>query len=271
MDESGKRAIRLFGGRKTVTRADNGGLCEPEACREYQLRQCNLSGRFVFYIPGIESLDAFELATHSFYAMNAAIRRFEAIAFMRGGRISGFLDGRRATFHMTKKRIEVPRIDDEGKAVRVAQWIIDLEAPIDVSALLRPNEDDASLLAEAQAAASVLQGGDAGELEPTLTIEAGRAPGAEATHCAAPTTREAASRTPPQGPELDAVLAAVRDLGIDTQRFDTYASGRWGEGWKLNATGRKRALASIAQFAASPKAHADRGEGDPPIEGGPSP
>jgi hypothetical protein len=29
MDESGKRAIRLFGGRKTVTRADNGGLCEP--------------------------------------------------------------------------------------------------------------------------------------------------------------------------------------------------------------------------------------------------
>jgi hypothetical protein len=169
---------------------------------------------------------------------------------------------------MTKKRVDVPRIDDEGKAVRVAQWIIDLEAPIDVTALLRPNEDDASLLAEAQAAASVLQG-DAGEL--AATIEQGRAPGAEATHCAAPTTREAASRTPPQGPELDAVLAAVRDLGIDTQRFDTYASGRWGEGWKLNATGRKRALASIGQFAASPKAHADRGEGDPPIEGGPSP
>jgi hypothetical protein len=44
VDATGRRTIRLFGGRKTMIREDNGGLCEPEACREYQQRQCNLTG-----------------------------------------------------------------------------------------------------------------------------------------------------------------------------------------------------------------------------------
>jgi recombination directionality factor gp3-like protein len=68
-------------------------LCDPELCREYQNRQCNLSGRFIFFIPDIKSIGAFELHTNSFYAMNAAIQKFATIAFMRGGRISGFLTG----------------------------------------------------------------------------------------------------------------------------------------------------------------------------------
>ena len=118
------------------------GLCDPELCREYQNRQCNLSGRFIFFIPGIKSIGAFELHTNSFYAMNAAIQKFETIAFMRGGRISGFLDGKRTSFFITKKLKEVPHIDETGRAVRVAHWIIELEAPIDVTALLRANEED---------------------------------------------------------------------------------------------------------------------------------
>lgn len=79
---------------RTMRRADNGGLCDPESCAEYQDRKCNLSGRFIFFIPGIKSISAFELPTNSFYAMNAAIQKFQTIGFMRGGRISGFLDGR---------------------------------------------------------------------------------------------------------------------------------------------------------------------------------
>ena len=98
MDDTGKRAIRIFGGRKTALRQENGGLCDPELCGEYQNRQCNLSGRFIFFIPGIKSIGAFELHTNSFYAMNAAIQKFETIAFMRGGRISGFLDSKRTSF-----------------------------------------------------------------------------------------------------------------------------------------------------------------------------
>lgn len=155
-DKSGTRAVRIFGGRKAVLREDNGGLCEPEACQQYQARQCNLTGRFVFFIPGIRSLAAFELPTNSFYAMNAALQTFRTIAFMRGGRISGFLDGSKTPFFISKRLMEVPHIDSEGRAVRVKQWIIELEAPIDVTALLRADDDEAA--SAAVAARRVLEG-----------------------------------------------------------------------------------------------------------------
>ena len=158
MDPTGKRAIRIFGGRKTTLRQENGGLCDPELCPEYQNRQCNLSGRFIFFIPGIKSIGAFELHTNSFYAMNAAIQKFETIAFMRGGCISGFLDGQRTSFFITKKLKEVPHIDEVGRAVRVAHWIIELEAPIDVTALLRANEEDETTIANGNEAARILEG-----------------------------------------------------------------------------------------------------------------
>src|SRR5213592_2271384 len=158
IDDVSKRAIRIFGGRKTALRQENGGLCDPELCNEYQNRQCNLSGRFIFFIPGIKSIGAFELHTNSFYAMNAAIQKFETIAFMRGGSISGFLDGKRTSFFITKKLKEVPHIDEAGRAVRVAHWIIDLEAPIDVTALLRANEEDETTIVNESQAARVLEG-----------------------------------------------------------------------------------------------------------------
>ena len=138
MDSGTRRAIRVWGGRKTMRRPDNGGLCDPESCREYQDRKCNLSGRFLFFIPGIKSISAFELPTNSFYAMNGAIQKFQTIGFMRGGRISGFLDGKHTPFYITKRLVEVPRIDEEGRPVRTTQWLIELEAPVDVAALLRP-------------------------------------------------------------------------------------------------------------------------------------
>src|SRR5437867_4480542 len=156
-DDTGKRAIRVFGGRKTTPRQENGGLCDPERCNEYQNRQCNLSGRFIFFIPGIKLIGAFELHTNSFYAMNAAIQKFETIAFMRGGRISGFLDGKRTSFFITKTLEEVPHIDEMGRAVRVAHWIIDLEAPIDVTALLRADERDETAIVNGDHAARVLE------------------------------------------------------------------------------------------------------------------
>lgn len=155
-DASGTRAIRVFGGRKTVLREDNGGICEPEACRQYQTRQCNLSGKFVFFIPGIRSMAAFELPTNSFYAMNAALQTFRTIAFMRGGRISGFLDASKTPFFISKRLMDVPHIDSEGRAVRVKQWIIELEAPVDVTALLRADDDDA--VSGALAAQRILEG-----------------------------------------------------------------------------------------------------------------
>lgn len=154
-DRNGRRALRTFGGRKVILRAERQGVCDPERCPQYQQRQCNLSGRFIFYIPGIQSLGAFELPTNSFYAMQHAIEKFQTIAFMRGGRISGFLDGRQSTFFITKRRVEVSRIGDDGRPTRVAQWLIELEAPIDVTALLRP-EDESEMLAHQRRAAEAV-------------------------------------------------------------------------------------------------------------------
>ena len=278
MDKSGKRTIRIWGGRKTVLREENGGLCDPESCPQYQDKKCNLSGRFIFFIPGIKSISAFELATNSFYAMNAAIQRFQTIGFMRGGRISGFLDGQRTPFYITKRLVEVPRIDEEGRAVRVAQWLIDLEAPIDVTALLRPDDGLDALEMRANEAVTILEGAGEGSggagpatrgddrvvdmpaaLGKVEVVE--RVPPASDARPAEPAARQRpqaptkpAHDEPRQeaagtgGEETTRVLVAAAAQGVDAQRYEAYAEKRWGRGWKMNANGRKRALDELTGF-----------------------
>lgn len=284
MDPTGKRAIRIFGGRKTTLRQENGGLCDPELCREYQNRQCNLSGRFIFFIPGIKSIGAFELHTNSFYAMNAAIQKFETIAFMRGGRISGFLDKKRTSFFITKKLKEVPHIDETGRAVRVAHWIIELEAPIDVTALLRANEEDETAIVNGSQAARMLEGtwpaGERAGDEPLIGGATSEVPapgdgvGMEAQgasiqgnepHSAAPRAQSArAVEVGPtksesgNGPRLEQVINAAAEFGIDGARYTAYAAKRWGAGWKINADGRRRALAEIERFRDDPDGLTDK-------------
>jgi hypothetical protein len=273
-----RRAIRVWGGRKTMRRVDNGGLCDPESCAEYQDRRCNLSGRFIFFIPGIKSISAFELPTNSFYAMNAAIQKFQTIGFMRGGRISGFLDGKHTPFYITKRLADVPRIDEEGRAVRTLQWLVELEAPVDVAALLRPDEGPDAAEARAAKAVTVLEGvpadrgldagsmiGDGGSIE-ALASEwrTDTAPAAAADQEAPAATRSASPR--PQAParraqseprregptvagdEAARVAQAAATLGVIAERFERYAEKRWGRGWKMNANGRKRALDEVIAF-----------------------
>jgi len=237
LDTQGRRAVRLFGGRKAVMREANGGVCEPEACREYQQRECNLSGRFLFFVPGIRSLSAFELHTNSFYAMNAAIQKFETVGFLRGGRISGFLDRQRTPFYLSKRRMEVSHIDEQGIAVRVPQWIIELEAPVDVCALLRDREDDEAVIAQAQVACGVL-GGDS--LKPNVSPDAIEPVASDGE------------------PRLDKVISLAAGLGIDTAEFEVYAAQRWGPGWKLNARGRRRAWDELERYRNDPQGCADK-------------
>lgn len=276
MDHTGKRAIRIFGGRKTTLRQENGGLCDPELCREYQNRQCNLSGCFIFFIPGIKSIGAFELHTNSFYAMNAAIQKFETIAFMRGGRISGFLDGKRTSFFITKTLKEVPHIDETGRAVRVAHWIIDLEAPIDVTALLRANDDDETAIVNGDQAARMLGGtlpaDNAADLVPpsgTADFEVPAArdavemPGetSQVNELRAaiprPQSTQAEEARPTnsdggRGPSVEQVINAAAEFGVDGARYTAYAAKRWGPGWRINVAGRRRALAEIESFRDDP-------------------
>lgn len=258
VDDTGRRTIRLFGGRKTMIREDNGGLCDPEPCREYQLRQCNLTGRFLFFIPGIRSISAFELHTNSFYAMNAAIQKFETVGFLRGGRISGFLDRQRTPFYLTKKLMEVAHIDEQGRAVRVLQWIIDLEAPVDVTALLRENEDSETALVQAQLATQVLQGNSvAASAEP---------PQPEATESQAViVTKVASAEAPPlrEGhPSLEQLMARVQAYRIAPERYQTYADRRWGRGWKINPHGRARAWDELERYRHDPPGYLDKIESE---------
>lgn len=280
VDGNGRRTIRIFGGRKTVLREENAGLCDPESCPEYQAKKCNLTGRFIFFIPGIKSISAFDLQTNSFYAMQAAIEKFTTIGFMRGGRISGFLDGQRTPFYISKRLVEVSRIDDEGRATRVAQWLIELEAPVDVTSLLRPDDGLEALEARAGEAAAMLDGGPvearpAGDSEdrvvdvaarsvdgPELSSQAQgdsqrretRAPTEQRTRTeAAGAPREGRDSTAPRpaagADELAGIFGAAAAIGIEQARFEAYADKRWGRGWKLAAGGRKRALEEVISFA----------------------
>ena len=286
---NGQRTIRIFGGRKTMPRQQNSGLCEPEACPEYQTKKCNLSGRFIFFIPGIRTLDAFELGTNSFYAMQAAIEKFQAIGFMRGGRISGFLDGKRTPFYITKRLVEVSRIGDDGRPTRVSHWLIELEAPVDITALLRPDDGLEALEQRAAEATSLLEGraapqptvsedgvidmdGSAAERSSTRGGAAApaAAPNARTVHAASDTRQDeqpsgrrapspapahaAAKSSAPRGKgepqgEVAWILDAAAALGVPADRFEQYAEKRWGKGWKVAAGGRKRALDELGAFA----------------------
>ncbi|WP_114973467.1 hypothetical protein [Rhodoferax ferrireducens] len=254
-DDTGKRVIRLFGGRKTMLREQNEGLCDPESCREYQLRQCNLTGRFLFFIPGIRSISAFELHTNSFYAMNMAIQKFETISFLRGGRISGFLDSQRTPFYLTKKLMEVARIDEQGRAVRVPQWIIDLEAPVDVTALIRQNEDEGAVIVQARQAAQVLEGakgleeGNAAANQMSPAIEPADSP---------PDDKVAWKDIAVKGPTFEQVSDRAKSYGIDRIQYEAYADQRWGRGWRLNAFGRQHAYDELERYRNDPKGYLDK-------------
>jgi hypothetical protein len=295
VDGNGRRTIRIFGGRKTVLREENAGLCDPESCPEYQAKKCNLTGRFIFFIPGIKSISAFDLQTNSFYAMQAAIEKFTTIGFMRGGRISGFLDGQRTPFYISKRLVEVSRIDDEGRPSRVAQWLIELEAPVDVTSLLRPDDGLEALEARAGEAAALLEGGRAdaratGQAgDRVIDIVASRsadaldepaqearrdAPRAEAASGQTTPTggrstevsREGRDRTSPRAAaandDLKWIFDAAAELGVERERFEAYADKRWGKGWKLAAGGRKRALDEVTNFAEDPSGFQEKVRGE---------
>lgn len=249
MDHTGRRSIRIFGGRKTMQREDNGGICDPESCPEYQARQCNLTGRFLFFIPGIRTISALELPTTSFYAMSNAIQRFQAIGHMRGGRISGFLGRSRETFYLTKVLRDVPHIDEDGRALRVPQWIIELEAPVDVTALLRDGEDPETAIMQAAMAEQVLEGA------PMNNAQAETVPDAEG-EALPPTPDEPPMR--PGNPTLEQLLGRAEAMGIAGERLLHYADRRWGRGWKINPHGRARAWEELERHANDPAGYADK-------------
>ncbi len=127
IDERNHRAKRTLGGRPVELREDNNGRCIPEDCPEYQNRQCTLSGSLIFYIPGVPGSSAIELPTGSFYSMDQMRQKMETVHFLRGGKISGTLNGK-PIFWLTKKFDTVSMLNEEdGKPLKVRQHLAVLE------------------------------------------------------------------------------------------------------------------------------------------------
>ena len=264
VDGNGKRAVRIFGGRKHVTRSENGGRCDPESCRDYQAKQCNLTGRFIFLIPGIPAINAIELATNSFYSMNSARQTLETVGFLRGGRISGFLEGR-TSFWLTKRQHEVPMIDDDGQPRRVTQWLIELEAPVDLTRLLRI-EGDENRLIEGERAVAVLTGVAPAVDDPAVHADAAgptatpdtEATGEEDQAAARPPTKLGAESLPAEAAAapiatdpLGQLFALLGALQIPREKFERYAKKKYGAGWNRNPNGIKRVLGAVEAFKAN--------------------
>ena len=141
IDPKTKRARRSFGGRPTVARPNTpeysqNGRCVPDACPEYQSGVCTLSGALIGYIPGIPGAGAIEIPTGSVYALDQMRRVLLMVGSMSHGRIAGPRADGQPLFVVTKTRSEVSHITAEGKAERVAQWIITLDAAVSFADLM---------------------------------------------------------------------------------------------------------------------------------------
>ncbi|HET8550935.1 MAG TPA: hypothetical protein VFM97_00480 [Gammaproteobacteria bacterium] len=254
-DARNRRAHRAFGGRPEVLRPENNGICDPDHCPQYQNRQCNLSGSLLFFIPNVPGSSAIELPTTSFYSMQQARQKMEMVAFIRGGKISGTVNGR-PIFYLTKAQREVSMLDPQtGEPKRVKQWLIELEADIDMTALFRAGESRARL-ESGQSAAALLEGpaGDADD-DAEFDVETGEiAPPAEE-----PETEPEPTEPPPASDDKEAVKAArravmerIEALSITPDAITAYGAREYGEGWNVNAAALNTLAATLDRAADDP-------------------
>jgi len=271
IDPQSKRAVRQFGGRPVMPRTDlnPAGLCTPEKCPEYQGKKCNLDGSFIFYIPGLAGLGAVELPTKSFYSLDPARTKFEIVAYLRGGKISGTVNGK-PIFYITKKQQEVVMLDDQGKPKKVKQWLIVLEADIDMTRVFQDSEQKA-LEAGGVRAVAALQAPPADNTEDTDDT-AGES---------APDDTRAEQQPDPEGEHKDAdhpsfehnelaedqedtrtrikaarkhVADGLNILGVTPEHFAKYGVAKWGAGWSGTLEGLDKAKSVLQQAADDPSA-----------------
>lgn len=213
VDQRSKRVIRPYGGRPSILRPENDGRCEPENCKQFQAAECKLSGKLIFYVPGISGSGAIGLPLTSFYGMNGIRQQLELMLFVRG-RIAGLQEGSRPLFWVSKRREEVSRLNLETqKAEKTAHWIVCIEADIEMTKLMEPAT---TMTLTAPAAIAALEGH---ALPPDE-------PGDEDSTATEPTTGMTL------GDVRDAVRAKVGGFGLNLrEEFTPYALSKFGAGW----------------------------------------
>jgi len=145
-----KPGIKVFGGRAWAERP-----CDPATCVEYQSGECAFRGAVQFYIPGISGAGLWMLPTSSWYSLVDIKSSLELVSRITGGRLSGTFGGK-SIFRIRKVNEEVSRIDPKtGKSVKTSQWLIKLEADVDMTALAARYESG-NLLSAGFAASNML-------------------------------------------------------------------------------------------------------------------
>jgi len=165
---------RQFGGRKWAERP-----CEPDECPEYQSGSCSFGGVIQFYIPGIKGIGAWVLPTGSWYSLLNVKSTIEVVSRITGGKIAGTFGGR-PIFRIKKVKETVTRIDVKtGKPVKTLQWLINLEADVDMAELSARFEKD-EVLSRGARAANVLAGRPPEDIDKSIESASVSEPGVAA-------------------------------------------------------------------------------------------
>jgi hypothetical protein len=140
VNQKTQRVVRTFGGRKDVPRPENNGLCDPENCPEYQNMECSERFQILGYIPGVcKASDLLEIPTGSYYSTDHMRQVIQQVASVCGGeiplRIQRGAQGN-PLFWISKHWEEVVRIDERGEPKKQGQWLIHLDADIELALLM---------------------------------------------------------------------------------------------------------------------------------------
>ncbi|MWL91377.1 hypothetical protein GA566_28600 [Cupriavidus sp. SW-Y-13] len=258
-DERASRARRVWGGRTIILRQDDAipdGICDPQMCPQYQHGLCKVAAQFYFAIPSISGLGLIELPTTSIYVLQKAHAAMQTVAMARGKLVG-------VKFWMSKQEVEISRIDEDGRAVRQMQWLITLDADIDIAALLDGSDRRTPALEMATQAVSALEG--EGEVSaPDQGHES--EPLADATQTGA---------TAESSPQPDAAtLASNRETGIKrheseyvdlvahlglnsedgARQLKAFATATFGRGWSKRDHDVQRFLEELRTALANPLA-----------------
>ncbi|WP_061958178.1 recombination directionality factor [Cupriavidus pauculus] len=256
-DERANRAKRMWGGRTIILRQDShiqDGLCDPQECPQYQAGHCNLSASFFFAIPQIAGLGLIEMPTTSIYVLQKAHAAMQTVAMARG-RLVG------VKFWMSKQELEISRIDDTGKPMRQMQWLISLDAEIDIAALLDGSDRRPPALEMAEQAVSMLEGREVPPPEQVsghdATIDSPQA--AEAEIGAIQEPRSVPSPHPAGTEDLEGeYLDLVKCLGLDSEdgsrQLKAFAAATFGRGWSKRDQDLQAFLAELRTALANPMA-----------------
>lgn len=249
IDENGK-VSRVYGGRDVVNRPENGGLCQPGKCEQYQKKECTSHASFVFYIPGVDSVRPLEIPTGSFYSRDDVMQMLEMIAGIKGT-VTGAVSGKQ-TFWLSKVLREVTQIQD-GKPVKRQAYLMSLTADVDVGTMLVDFGNRPAMEQKGAAAAAMLT--------PTLTVvgpnvscdERGGTMAVPIDSVIAPDVPVVAAAIVAEStaPKMDSATSfneltkSLNELGIPIGEFAAGAAKRYGSAWMTDISILSRAREAI--------------------------